>query len=122
MNEILDAPHSTVNDKIIDDLQYDITSIKDKLPNVQFMEGEIENMKKEFAAMKNELMNMGNKSNKSIKRESISNGVNNLASFRRNSAQKPRVSGVKNEDNKENMSREENVVVQMDVNVNGGLG
>lgn len=72
--------------------------------------------------MKNELMNMGNKSNKSIKRESISNGVNNLASFRRNSAQKQRVSGVKNEDNKENMSRDENVVVQMDVNVNGGLG
>lgn len=46
VDEILDAPHSTVNDKILDDLQYDIASLKDKLPNVQFMEGEIENMKK----------------------------------------------------------------------------
>lgn len=65
-------------------------------------------------------MNIGNKSSKSIKRESIANGVGSLASLRKNSVQKPRISAVKNEDNKENVSGEDNVVVQMDVNVNAG--
>lgn len=41
INEILDAPHPSVSDKILDDLKYDISSIKEKLPNVQFMEGEL---------------------------------------------------------------------------------
>ena len=96
INDILDTPHSSISDKVLEDLKYDIASIKEKLPNVQFMEGEIENMKKQFAIMKNELMNVGNKSNKSIKRESISNGVGSLANLRRTSVQKPRISGVKN--------------------------
>ena len=39
VNDILDTPHSSISDKVLEDLKYDIASIKEKLPNVQFMEG-----------------------------------------------------------------------------------
>ena len=71
-------------------------------------------------------MTFGNRSNKSLKRQSISNlSSNNL---RRESVQKPGRTSVINSnsvavlENKENVPKDENVVVQMDVNVNGGQG
>lgn len=52
-NLIVDYPNlnsldttKTINDKVIDDLKHEIALIKDKLPNVQLVENELDNMKK----------------------------------------------------------------------------
>lgn len=44
--------HSHLNDKKIEDLSHEISKIKDKLPNVQLLEDQLEGMKRQFTALK----------------------------------------------------------------------
>ncbi len=53
------------------------------MPTLQFMESELENMKRDFTGLKGELITFANKSNKNIKRESI-----NVQNARRDSTPK----------------------------------
>lgn len=79
------------------------------MPNVQVLEDEIENMKRQFTALKGELMTVGNTSSKSLKRESIAHNLSSN-SLRRDSNLKGRASVASNigdQVNKENMGNEE---------------
>ena len=73
-NDLFSTPTSNngetnnLYDKKFEDIEHEVAQIKDKIPDVRLMEDQLENMKREFTALKGELMTFGNKSNKSIRR------------------------------------------------------
>ena len=68
----------------MEDVFHEIAALKEKMPTLKLMEGELENMKRDLTAIRAELMTVG-KSSKSIKRESINPA---RAAFKRESSSK----------------------------------
>jgi adenylosuccinate lyase len=113
----------------MEDLIHQISQLKEKMPGLQLLEHEFDNMKRDISSLKGELMTLRDRSSKAIKRESIAAQINKRdssaklgrSSILNQGSMSPVLNEIDNKENKSNLDGKD-FVGRVDTNISQSEG